>query len=107
MKIVNKSYLNLLGLAFRAGKCTLGEEAIVRDIKRKRAYLILIAEDTGTNTKKKLMDKSRSYEIPYREVDDRDTLSSAIGKSGRVAIAITDRGFAMKITSLLDESIRG
>lgn len=97
----------MVGLAFRAGKCTLGEEAIVRDIQRKRAYLILIAEDTGTNTMKKLMDKSRSYNIPYRQVDGRETLSNAIGKSGRVAIAITDRGFATKITSLLDESIRG
>ncbi len=104
---MSNSYLNMVGLALRAGKCTLGEEAIIRDIQRNRAYLILIAQDTGVNTKKKLMDKCRSYEVPFREVDDRDTLSNAIGKSGRVAIAITERGFAKKIMSLLDESIRG
>ncbi|MFC0524180.1 YlxQ family RNA-binding protein [Pontibacillus salicampi] len=101
------NYLNLLGLAFRAGKCTLGEEAIVRDIQRKRAYLVLIAQDTGASTKKKLEDKCRYYDIPNRVVDHRDTLSNAIGKTGRVAVAITDRGFANKIKSLLDESIRG
>ncbi|MYL33184.1 50S ribosomal protein L7ae [Pontibacillus yanchengensis] len=101
------SYLNMVGLAFRAGKCTLGEEAIVRDIQAKRAYLVLIAHDIGASTNKKLTDKCRSYEVTFREVDDRDTLSSAIGKTGRVAIAITDRGFATKITSMLDESIRG
>ncbi|KGP74027.1 L7Ae/L30e/S12e/Gadd45 family ribosomal protein [Pontibacillus yanchengensis] len=101
------SYLNMVGLAFRAGKCTLGEEAIVRDIQAKRAYLVLIAQDIGASTRKKLTDKCRSYEVTFREVDDRDTLSSAIGKTGRVAIAITDRGFATKITSMLDESIRG
>ncbi|KGX88596.1 YlxQ family RNA-binding protein [Pontibacillus marinus] len=100
---MSSSYLNMVGLAFRAGKCTLGEEAIIRDIQRNRAYLILIAEDTGVNTKKKLTDKCRSYEVPFRKVDDRDTLSNAIGKSGRVAIAITEHGFAKKIMSLLDE----
>jgi len=100
---VSKAYLNMVGLAFRAGKCTLGEEAIIRDIQRNRAYLILIAEDTGVNTKKKLTDKCRFYDVPFREVEDRDILSNAIGKSGRVAIAITEHGFAKKIMSLLDE----
>ncbi|QST01625.1 ribosomal L7Ae/L30e/S12e/Gadd45 family protein [Pontibacillus sp. ALD_SL1] len=104
---MNQKFLNMIGLAFRAGKCTLGEEAIVRDIQRKRACLVLIANDTGINTKKKLEDKCSFYKVPYREVVDRETLSGAIGKSGRVALAITDRGFATKITSMLDESIRG
>jgi ribosomal protein L7Ae-like RNA K-turn-binding protein len=101
------SYLNLLGLALRAGKCTLGEESIVRDIQRQKAKLVLIANDTGKQTKKKLTDKCSFYEIPCYEVDDRETLSQAIGKAGRVAIAVLDQGFAKKLQSLLDESIRG
>lgn len=101
------SYLSFLGLALRAGACTLGEEAIVRDIQRKRAKIVLIANDTGNQTKKKLTDKCTFYQIPCYEVDDRDTISHAIGKAGRVAIAITDEGFAKKMRLLLDESIRG
>ncbi|MBA2174069.1 YlxQ family RNA-binding protein [Halobacillus locisalis] len=100
-------YLNLLGLAVRAGKCTLGEEAIVRDIQRKKAKVVLIANDTGKQTKKKLTDKCSFYNIPCYTVDDRDTLSQSIGKAGRVAIAVLDQGFAKKLQSLLDESIRG
>ncbi|TGB04764.1 YlxQ family RNA-binding protein [Halobacillus salinus] len=100
-------YLNLLGLAVRAGKCTLGEEAIVRDIQRKKAKIVLIAEDTGKQTKKKLTDKCSFYHIPCYTVDERDKLSQAIGKEGRVAIAVLDQGFAKKLQSLLDESIRG
>ncbi|KGX93133.1 hypothetical protein N781_12005 [Pontibacillus halophilus JSM 076056 = DSM 19796] len=99
---MNSPYLNVLGIAARARKLTFGEDAIVRDIQQKRAYLVLLANDTGKNTKKKLMDKCQSYGVPIREVDDRDTLSNAIGKTGRVAVAITDRGFASKITSMLD-----
>ncbi|QHT46695.1 YlxQ family RNA-binding protein [Bacillus sp. SB49] len=104
---MKKPYLNLLGMAMRAGKCTLGEESIVRDIQKRRAKLVLIAEDIGPQTKKKLTDKCSFYEIPCYTVDDRQTLSQAIGKTGRVAIAVLEKGFAEKLQSLLDESIRG
>lgn len=101
--MTNKSYLNLLGLAVRAGKVTLGEESIIKDIQKKRASLVLIANDTAANTRKKLMDKCHYYHVPFYIIDDRQTLSNAIGKTGRVAIAITENGFAKKIASILDE----
>ncbi|UFU01066.1 YlxQ family RNA-binding protein [Radiobacillus kanasensis] len=105
---MSKDYLNLLGLAYRAKKCTLGEESIIRDIQRNKAKLVLLASDIGQQTRKKITDKCTYYKIPWQVVDDRDTLSHALGKSsGRVAVAILDQGFANKLTSLLDESIRG
>ncbi|MFD1037946.1 L7Ae/L30e/S12e/Gadd45 family ribosomal protein [Virgibacillus byunsanensis] len=100
---MKNNYLNLVGLAFRARKCSLGEETIVKDIQQQRAKLVLMASDTGPQTKKKLTNKCNTYGIPLIEVDDRDTLSNAIGKSQRVAIAILDAGFAAKIKSLLDK----
>lgn len=101
------TYLDFLGLAMRAGKLTVGEESIVKDIQSGRAELVLIANDTGKQTKKKLNDKCSFYQIPIFEVDDRQTISQAIGKSGRVAIAVVDKGFAKKMQSLLDETNRG
>lgn len=98
---MKNNYLNLLGLANRAGKCSLGEETIIKDIQLQRAKLIILASDVGSQTKKKLTDKCKSYGVPYTIADDRETLSHAIGKSQRVAIAILDAGFAAKITSLL------
>mgnify|MGYP001300056144 CR=1 FL=1 len=93
-------YLDLRGLAFRAGKCSLGEEQILRDIRSQKAKLVLIAKDTGEQTKKKMTDKWKYYHVDYLIVEeDRDTLSHAIGKSQRVAIAILDAGFAKKIKS--------
>ncbi|MFD1171882.1 YlxQ family RNA-binding protein [Oceanobacillus picturae] len=97
----NNSYLNMIGLAYRARKISLGEEAIVKDIRQNRAKLILLASDIGPQTKKKLTDKCKSYNVPYEIVDDREILSQAIGKSQRVAVAILDAGFATKIQSLL------
>ncbi|MFC3040335.1 L7Ae/L30e/S12e/Gadd45 family ribosomal protein [Virgibacillus xinjiangensis] len=97
---MKNNYLNILGLAFRAGKCSTGE-AVMKDIRQKRAKLVILADDTGPQTKKKITDKCKTYGIPVEVVDDRETISHAIGKSQRVAVAILDAGFADKIKSLL------
>ena len=98
---MNEQYLNIIGLAYRARKVSIGEEVILKDIQFRRAKLILLAEDISNQTKKKLVNKCETYKVPYVEVDDRHTLASAIGKTNRVAIAILDQGFATKIQSLL------
>lgn len=98
---MKNNYLNMVGLAHRAGKCSTGEDSIVKDIRQQKAKLVILASDIGPQTKKKLTDKCKTYKIPYRIADDRETLSQAIGKSHRVAIAILDAGFAAKIKSLL------
>ncbi|MBM7598558.1 ribosomal protein L7Ae-like RNA K-turn-binding protein [Virgibacillus halotolerans] len=98
---MKNNYLNMIGLAYRARKCALGEETIVKDIQQQKAKLVLIASDIGPQTRKKLTDKCKFYDIPFVIVDDKETLSHAIGKSQRVAIAILDAGFATKIKSLL------
>lgn len=97
-----QKYLNMIGLATRAQKISVGEDQILKDIKRGHAKLLLIANDIGFQTHKRLTDKCHFYHVPYRIVTDRENLSYAIGKSGRVAVAITDEGFAKKICSLLD-----
>ncbi|GAA0495858.1 YlxQ-related RNA-binding protein [Salinibacillus aidingensis] len=104
---MKNSYLNLVGLAFRAGKCSLGEEAILKDIRSKQMKLLIIAKDAAPNTKKKFTDKCTYYDIPFVIGDDRDQLSQAMGKNGRVAVGIKDDGFAKKIISMLEETNRG
>jgi len=95
------NYLNLIGLAYRARKCSTGEDTVVRDIQQRKAKLILLANDIGLQTRKKIIDKCNTYNIPFVIVDDRVTLANALGKSQRVAVAILDEGFAKKIKSLL------
>ncbi|WP_411955488.1 YlxQ family RNA-binding protein [Alkalibacillus sp. S2W] len=100
---MNQSYLNMLGLANRARKLILGEENIVESIRHNEAQLVLIANDASDNTTKKLTDKCKSYHVPYVIVSDRKTLSQSIGKDGRVAVAVTDQGFANKLREKLSE----
>ena len=98
---MRNNYLNIVGLAFRARKCSTGEDTIINDIRNKKAKLVLIASDISESTKKKLTDKCNTFQIPYIEVEDRSILGSAIGKSERVAVAILDEGFATKLKTLL------
>ncbi|MFC4387440.1 L7Ae/L30e/S12e/Gadd45 family ribosomal protein [Gracilibacillus marinus] len=106
MKATN-NYLNILGIATRARKCTFGEEQIIKEIQSRKAKVVLIASDIGIQTKKKLTDKCTFYNIPFIFIDDRDTLSQAVGKIGRVAVSINDSGFAKKIMELLTNNYRG
>lgn len=94
-------YRSIVGLAYRARKCSDGTDTILRDIQSNKARLLLIANDASDGTKKKLTDKCKSYHVPYIEVEDRKTLGQTIGKPERVAIAILDQGFADSLKSLL------
>jgi len=96
---MNKMYLNTLGLAYRANKCLDGEELVIQSIQSKQAQLIILASDIGSRSKKTIKDKCNFYKVPYVFAEDRDTLGHAIGKTGRVALSIIDKGFAENIKS--------
>lgn len=101
--MTKNKYLSLLGLAHRARKCVIGEAKIINQIQKGHAKLLLLANDIGKATAKKLSDKSKFYHVPLRIIDDRVTLGKALGVEHRVAICITDSGFAKKIIELIDE----
>lgn len=88
-------------MAYRAQKCILGEEKIIQSIRKGQARLLLIAEDCGPSTMKKVTDKCKTYEVEFLKVDSREVLGQAIGKHQKSLILITDSGFSKKIKSLL------
>lgn len=97
----NDKWKSLLGLCNRAGKCISGEELVVREVRRNKAYLVLLSKDASKNTQKKLTDKCNTYSVPICYVEDRESLGHAIGKEARVVVAIMEKGFANKIQQLL------
>lgn len=96
------NFLNTLGLASRAGKIVTGETLIAK-IRSNDVNLVIIASDASLNIKKKLTDKCNFYKIPFVEISNIDNISKSIGKNNRVAIGITDSGFA----KILNEKIGG
>ena len=101
--MTNQAILQLLGLAARARKIISGEELVVNEVRHGKAKLVLLASDASANTSKKLTDKCTYYNVELHVFGDRYDLGHATGKEARVALAITDSGFAKKISSLLNE----
>ena len=95
-------WASLLGLANRARKIISGEELSLKEIRRGKAKLVLMSKDASTNTVKKITDKCKSYDVPFRMIENREMLGHAIGKDARVVVAILDGGFAKKLLTLLD-----
>ena len=101
--MTNQAVLQMLGLAARARKIISGEELVVNEVRHGKAKLVLLASDASANTSKKLTDKCTYYNVELHVFGDRYDLGHATGKEARVALAITDSGFAKKISSLLNE----
>lgn len=96
------SIKNDLGLAMIAKKIVSGPQ-VIDAIRSKEAKLVLVASDASNNTKKKIFDKSKFYQVECIEVFDTEFLSAAIKKNNRVAIAIIDDGFAAMIKKKIKE----
>jgi ribosomal protein L7Ae-like RNA K-turn-binding protein len=86
--------LNNLGLCMKAGYVITGEEMVTEYIKSKKVFYIFLASDAGANTKKKITDKAKFYNVDICESYSSDLLSQSIGKKGRMVVGITDLGFS-------------
>ena len=97
--------LGSLGLAMRAGRVQSGADTCDRLIKSGAAYLILIDAGASQASRKALTDACAYYNVPYRLVPAGE-LGQAIGKSGRMVAAITDRAFAERLAALLEDAAK-
>ncbi len=83
-----------LGLAFRARKITVGTDLSIQALRNGQLFLILLATDASDATKKKVYDKSKTYQVEVIESLSSIEISQAIGKKDIKVIGITDRGFS-------------
>jgi ribosomal protein L7Ae-like RNA K-turn-binding protein len=97
---VKQQTLQFLGLARRAGKLATGEATVLAKIRQQEVSVVLLAADVAPATKKKFSDKCRFYHVKLDDSFTRAELSAAIGSS-RSVIAVTDTGFAKKLSQLL------
>ena len=89
--------LSLIGLATKAGRTVSGEFMTEREVKSGQAALVIVADDSSDNTKKKFRDMCEFYKVPIYFYGDKDTLGHAMGKEFRASLAILDEGFAKGI----------
>jgi ribosomal protein L7Ae-like RNA K-turn-binding protein len=83
----------------RAGKVIIGETLVIEAVRSKKGKLVLLANDTGVNTCKKITNKARFYRIELIDLFTSNELSKALGKSCKV-LAISDKAFSEKLINL-------
>lgn len=95
---------SLLGIAMKAGKIASGEFMTENAIKDGSAFLVILANDSSDNTKKKFRNSCEYYQVPYIELVDKEELGRCIGKEFRASLAVTDPGFAKTLMSYVDKN---
>lgn len=98
---MNNRWLDVLGLANRAGKLVSGEENVLKAVRKGTAKLVIVAADASANTAKTYQDKCSFYRVPIIQYGYRSELGNSIGKAERVALALTDAGFAGLVNKAL------
>ncbi len=80
-------------------------EAILTQVRNKSIYLVIVASDASTRTKKMYQDKCNFYQVPCVLYGSKSDLSKAVGKNNIAAIAIDNKGFAKKVYDQLKEVV--
>lgn len=104
--VKSDAVLRFLGLAMRAGKVVSGFDMVSASIRKGEAEMIIIAEDISKNTLSKILDvvsESKNESVDAYRFESSFNLGNAIGKPSRALIAVTDKGFATKLSSMLSE----
>ena len=85
--------LNNLGLCQRSGGLVSGEEMVIDYMRKNKVFYIFLASDASDNAKKRIFDKAKYYNVEVNNSYSSFELSSAIGKTGRMVVGITNSGF--------------
>lgn len=85
--------LSLLGLAKKAGRLCVGNDAVSEALHTGRACVVVMAEDAAGNTVRRF--QNRRGEVPIETLPyPKETLGAAIGYKSCAIAAICDAGFA-------------
>ncbi|MCR5422767.1 MAG: ribosomal L7Ae/L30e/S12e/Gadd45 family protein, partial [Bacilli bacterium] len=97
----NEKILNLIGLATRARKTSMGIDVVIGNIQHNKAKLVFIANDASIETIKKVQDKCKYYNVIDCMLFNTDELNQAVGKGNIKVVSINDNGFYTFIKTIV------
>ena len=103
---MNDKWKGYLPIAAKAGAVFGGEFQTEKLVQSGKACLVIIADDASDNTKKKVENLCKTYDVIYCTLSDREELGRLIGKDLRSSIVITDEGIAKAIKKSLNTDIQ-
>lgn len=98
--MINKKILGLIGLSARARKISFGADSVEMDIKKKKVFLTIVAEDSSDRTKEKFKKICEEYGVPIIILGEIEELSKAIGKSNKAILGIEDINLSNEIQKI-------
>lgn len=101
--MIPKSLEHMLGLCQRAGKLASGDLAAEQALKKRKADLLILAEDASERTQEKFIQLATNTRVPCYRVGTRDELGLALGKAHRAAVVVQSRDFTKGIVGILEK----
>ena len=103
----------------RSGNVSYGE-TLIEDIRKNKVFAVIIAADIGETSKKKIIDKSIFYRVPYFVISSKEEQPSTsifigpyqfaviaafaiydISKETALAISLVEQAIVIIVTSLI------
>ena len=91
-----------LGFCARSRNLQSGYNTSLFLIEKRKAKLVIIAEDAAEGTKDKISGKARSNNVPCVVFGESEELSHITGKGSGMVFSITDKNFAKTISEEID-----
>ena len=103
--MTNSKLLSLLGLAKKAGKLSLGHDAVIEAIGRRKAHLIVLAADASER-----IEREMKREIAFRQSDiPLIRISETMADMGHAlphkvgVVSVNDASFAKAVLTRYEE----
>jgi len=97
----DRSVLQLVGLARRAGFAVVGTQAVRDAARRGELSVVVVAEDATENARKRLRGLLEMSDLEVVTGGTRSGLGRALGRPEVVVVGIRDRGFGLRIVGEL------
>lgn len=94
--------LSYIGLAMKSRNLVNGEFLTEKAVKERKAEIVIVAEDSSSNTKKMFINMCKYYNVPIYFFGDKAQLGHAMGKQMRASLAVLDKGLADAIKKQLN-----
>ncbi len=104
---MSEGWLNLLGLARRAGQMAPGENQTSLAMRRQQVALLVMAEDAGPSLYRKYHLWAQDLHVPLVIIGTKAQLGGAIGMGPHAVLAVLDEGFGRRILEELGKSSGG
>jgi ribosomal protein L7Ae-like RNA K-turn-binding protein len=98
-----RSLLDLLGLAARAGRVVAGTDGVRQGVRDGEAKFVILAADASPKQHAKLTPLLEARNVRHQLLLTREQLGAAIGRGPVSAVGLTDAGFARQARALIAE----